>query len=488
MNLHVRLIISDLNARSRQIADITLVRPNITIGRAQDNDVILPSTSVSRRHAEIRWDTDGITVHDLGSDNGLLVNGQRQQRSSIKADDLLTIGKFLVRVSHLYCSSDEESTVKDSAGIEPLNEGAILGPPTLNLLSGGPTVVFRWIHLSDLHFGAGATSHRLDQRLVLRAIQADIEQMRARIKWTSPVDRLLVTGDIAYSAQPDQYREARVGLEKLLHVAGLEARDLRLTPGNHDVDREVAKRPLLRGLHETLRRQPQDLDDCLADEEARQHLARKLDKYWHFVQSICPSHPGIDLGQLDWAETIVPALFPAVNIRVVGLSTVWVSDSTDTGPPLGPGNMLLSPIQREQTFSESKRELVVLMSHHPPEWLANSCRQHLINALASHPHVHLCGHTHEAVATSQRRIGLPGRSIRYVAGAAHNEPDATDGHSYSWGAVRFDPTEQRWQVGWAPRVFVQETQEMRPNGTVYRLDSDGFVWETIEVPWMVPHA
>ena len=56
----------------------------------------------------------------------------------------------------------------------------------------------------------------------------------------------------------------------------------------------------------------------------RQHLARKLDKYWHFVQSICPSHPGIDLGQPDWAETIVPALFPAVNIRVVGLSTVWV--------------------------------------------------------------------------------------------------------------------------------------------------------------------
>ena len=30
------------------------------------------------------------------------VNGQRQQRSSIKADDLLTIGKFLVRISHLY--------------------------------------------------------------------------------------------------------------------------------------------------------------------------------------------------------------------------------------------------------------------------------------------------------------------------------------------------------------------------------------------------
>ena len=56
----------------------------------------------------------------------------------------------------------------------------------------------------------------------------------------------LVTGDIAYSAQPDQYREARVGLEKLLHVAGLEARDLRLTPGNHDVDREVAKRPASR--------------------------------------------------------------------------------------------------------------------------------------------------------------------------------------------------------------------------------------------------
>jgi len=119
MNLHVRLIISDLNARSRQIADITLVRPNITIGRAQDNDVVLPSTSVSRRHAEIRWDTECVTVNDLGSDNGLLVNGQRQRRSPLKVDDQLTVGKFLVRVAHLYCSSDEESTAKDNAGFAP---------------------------------------------------------------------------------------------------------------------------------------------------------------------------------------------------------------------------------------------------------------------------------------------------------------------------------------------------------------------------------
>jgi hypothetical protein len=47
------------------------------IGRSRDCDIVLGDHNVSRRHAEIRPMDDGWAVNDLGSTNGVLVNGRR---------------------------------------------------------------------------------------------------------------------------------------------------------------------------------------------------------------------------------------------------------------------------------------------------------------------------------------------------------------------------------------------------------------------------
>jgi hypothetical protein len=47
-----------------------------TIGRSRDCDIVLDDVGISRRHAEIRPGQDGWTVEDLGSTNGVLVNGR----------------------------------------------------------------------------------------------------------------------------------------------------------------------------------------------------------------------------------------------------------------------------------------------------------------------------------------------------------------------------------------------------------------------------
>jgi hypothetical protein len=46
------------------------------IGRSRDCDIVLEDTGVSRRHAELRPGADGWAVTDLGSTNGVRVNGQ----------------------------------------------------------------------------------------------------------------------------------------------------------------------------------------------------------------------------------------------------------------------------------------------------------------------------------------------------------------------------------------------------------------------------
>jgi hypothetical protein len=46
------------------------------VGRSRDCDVVLEDTGVSRRHAELRPTAEGWTVKDLGSTNGVRVNGR----------------------------------------------------------------------------------------------------------------------------------------------------------------------------------------------------------------------------------------------------------------------------------------------------------------------------------------------------------------------------------------------------------------------------
>jgi DNA-binding response OmpR family regulator len=48
-----------------------------TIGRWEDNDVAIPDRWVSRHHAEIRRRGTRYILHDLGSKNGLFLNGNR---------------------------------------------------------------------------------------------------------------------------------------------------------------------------------------------------------------------------------------------------------------------------------------------------------------------------------------------------------------------------------------------------------------------------
>jgi hypothetical protein len=47
-----------------------------TIGRSRDCDIVLDDVGVSRRHAEVRPGVDGWTIADLGSTNGVLLNGK----------------------------------------------------------------------------------------------------------------------------------------------------------------------------------------------------------------------------------------------------------------------------------------------------------------------------------------------------------------------------------------------------------------------------
>jgi pSer/pThr/pTyr-binding forkhead associated (FHA) protein len=66
-----------------------------TIGRSRECDIVLADSNVSRRHAEVRPAGDGWTITDLGSTNGVRVNGRDlrpNEPQPLNAGDQLDVG------------------------------------------------------------------------------------------------------------------------------------------------------------------------------------------------------------------------------------------------------------------------------------------------------------------------------------------------------------------------------------------------------------
>jgi len=64
----------------------------VVIGRSREADIVLQDPNVSRRHAELRREDGAWQVVDLGSTNGIKVNGRRVDHQPLRPGDQVTIG------------------------------------------------------------------------------------------------------------------------------------------------------------------------------------------------------------------------------------------------------------------------------------------------------------------------------------------------------------------------------------------------------------
>jgi hypothetical protein len=63
------------------------------LGRSRDCDITVDDVNISRRHAEIRREDGAYWVVDLGSTNGIEVNGQRVDRAKLLNNDRIVFGR-----------------------------------------------------------------------------------------------------------------------------------------------------------------------------------------------------------------------------------------------------------------------------------------------------------------------------------------------------------------------------------------------------------
>lgn len=74
------------------VPTVTLIAKPVSVGRSDDNDLVIPDPEVSRRHARLEPDGKHWRAVDLGSTNGTWVNGVRQDTTTIAVGDEVAFG------------------------------------------------------------------------------------------------------------------------------------------------------------------------------------------------------------------------------------------------------------------------------------------------------------------------------------------------------------------------------------------------------------
>ena len=72
--------------------EFELTRHCVTLGRGPGVDLAFDDTHMSRQHVALDLEPEGYRVRDLGSTNGITVNGHRTQSGTLSSGDRLEIG------------------------------------------------------------------------------------------------------------------------------------------------------------------------------------------------------------------------------------------------------------------------------------------------------------------------------------------------------------------------------------------------------------
>lgn len=122
--------------------DFALTRPELIIGRVEDNDIVIEHRSVSRNHAKVLFDGSTHKIIDLQSANGILVNGEEYAMTDLRRGDLVELGHVRFRfipADEPFIATDEEIKEMREAGVSspeapkkaPSNGmGSLTAPPS----------------------------------------------------------------------------------------------------------------------------------------------------------------------------------------------------------------------------------------------------------------------------------------------------------------------------------------------------------------------
>ena len=78
-------------------SEVALEKPRVTVGRGKDAEIVVEDASISHQHAALELGSNGYRIRDLGSTNGVVVNGARMALAELKHGDRISLGQIEFR-------------------------------------------------------------------------------------------------------------------------------------------------------------------------------------------------------------------------------------------------------------------------------------------------------------------------------------------------------------------------------------------------------
>lgn len=294
---------------------------------------------------------------------------------------------------------------------------------------------FRFLHISDIHFHKNSGDAYDPDNDLRSQVEIDCKRLERELGSFSGI---FITGDIAFSAEADQYVKAKEWITRLSGILGSDSAKVWPIPGNHDVDREITSAISIKNLHAQIRSlNPASFDaelpGYLRDTGYQNMFYEPLKEYIKFAGiygcEISPKFPIWIDQDLSFTDGTI------ISIR--GLNTVLVSNKKDNTED----NKLFIG-SHQLNFEESPNMIHLTLGHHPPDWLMD--KEYVSNKLSIKSHIGLFGHKHEQWISPEDEGEI--NYLHITAGAVH--PD-------------------RRESGWVPRFNILELSIENKNGNRY---------------------
>jgi predicted phosphodiesterase len=322
------------------------------------------------------------------------------------------------------------------------------------------------VHLSDIHFrhGPNGTETILDADL-RRELERDARQV---LGGNGGAEGVLISGDIAYGGQKQEYLQASAWLNSFCALLGCPPENVWVIPGNHDVDRGVLhKSTQLQDMHGKLRpRDPgevdEQLDRYLNDPSAATMLLAPFAEFNAFARSYgCET-----TSTLHWEQAV--QLNDGSQLHIRGVNSAVVSGPKDDN---GAYRLILGrrQVAMPQEDAEGEPLEYLLMCHHPPQWLIDSDE---VSDYLRRARVVLFGHKHRL------RTERTGDSLHIFSGAT--QPSRRENGwepTYNILKIRVEEEPRRLRVQLWPRVWRPAFTEFGPGPT-----RSGEPYEEYELP------
>lgn len=275
-----------------------------------------------------------------------------------------------------------------------------------------------WLHLSDLHIGKSEKDQYYQEQMIndlVDDIKRQIEEHQLNI------DFVFISGDISFSGHEEDLELAGSFLKKIIYAARVDAGNVFMVPGNHDITRS-------KELEKSLERfKEQKCPDHVSPSNIYPEFSTALKNYTSFANQFAVE----DIygpGDLFYERKRVKS---GKTVSILGLNTAWSAVKD-----VHPGSVVLGGYQVRKTLQEAKNsDIIIALMHHPFSWLSEKDNDEAKSLLNKRSDFILTGHVH--AVSDIGKGSMFGNAFCITAGAVYGE---TGNFSNSYNITKCDLT------------------------------------------------